>query len=141
LSNLIVAILGNLISSAFSYIFAKLLGGKGSYSKQTAMIAYIFSGTIIISIGTIVLSLPLYVLLPLPIAKIILIAALILINLYGAYSAYKAIKHVHQLSTIRAAAVVPLSIVFGLPGLMYASLLVLGLFAFIFRLSITYTIR
>jgi hypothetical protein len=99
----ISSILGNLITSAIFYIFAKLLGGKGNYSKQTAMLAYVSSGMML-------LLFPFYVLLALPIigglVGGLLNVAISVIGLYGLYSTYRAIKHVHQLSTMRAAAVV-----------------------------------
>ena len=101
----IFAVIGEFILSAIYFVFAKLLGGKGTYAAQTNMLAYITSTFYLISApATIIQIVPC---LGAVVGGIIIFAG----SIYQLYASYKTIKAVHQLSGIKAGLVIILPII------------------------------
>lgn len=96
----ILAVLGWLIGSLVWFVFARLLGGKGSYTAQTYLIALYTAPLIVI---TAVLNI------------IPLVGAILgmLVSLYGLYLLTMAIREAHGFDTVKAALswIIPLVIV------------------------------
>lgn len=85
----VLSVIGWLFSSGVDYIFAKLLGGRGTYEQQTYLISLYVAPISIISA----------VLLLVPVAGLWLSA---LLSLYGLYLVTMALKEAHGYSTGRA---------------------------------------
>ncbi len=100
----IVLVISGFISSIAYFILAKILGGKGGFMQQTLAMALILGGYA-------VLAFPFSALSGIPIVGGILALAALLIGLYNLYNGYLVIKGVHQLSTLKAAAVVLIPLV------------------------------
>lgn len=95
----ILVIIAGFIGSAVYWIFAKILGGRGSFSEQTCGLALVMGGAFL-------LALPFQLLGIIPLLGILFSLVAAVIGLYGFYSEYRVIKAVHSLSSLRAAAVV-----------------------------------
>ncbi|MFA6490126.1 MAG: YIP1 family protein [Candidatus Micrarchaeia archaeon] len=102
----IIYVVMGFVGSAIYFVVAKVLGGKGSYTSQTHILALVMCGTAL-------LTLPFQVLETIPMVGGIFGLATMLIGLYAFYSEYRAIKEVHKLSQIRAIAVVITPIILG----------------------------
>lgn len=100
----IIMVIGTFISSAIYFVFAKLMGGKGSYMMQTL-------GITLISGGTMLLNIPFMVLGIIPCIGAIFSLASLVVSLYALYSEVRMIKAVHQLSTMKAVAVIVLPLI------------------------------
>ena len=111
----IAYIIGGFIDSGVFFILAKILGGKGNYMEQTLGIALICGGMMIVSA-------PFLVLAAIPVIGMLFSLASFAVMAYGLYSQYLLIKKVHQLSSMRAAAVIII------PVLAFLALMVLALF-------------
>lgn len=100
----IIYIVMGFVGSAIYFVIAKVLGGKGSYTAQTHILALVMCGTAL-------LTLPFQVLETIPMVGGIFGLATMLIGIYAFYSEYRAIKEVHKLSQIKAIAVVILPLI------------------------------
>jgi len=119
----IAAVVFGFIASAVYFVFAKILGGKGSFLWQT-------HGMVLVSGGAALLSFPFQLLGSVPLIGILLSLAVLVIGLYGLYSQYRVIKTVHSLSSLRAVAVLilPLLILGVLLVVSLTSIALLGFF-------------
>ena len=91
----ILTVIGLLITSGVYYVFARLLGGKGSYTVQTYMIS-IFTApmTVVISFVLLIAMLETLSLLMLPV--------LVILTLYSVYLSIIALREAHGYSTLKA---------------------------------------
>lgn len=100
----VLYVICGLVGSAVYFVVAKILGGKGSYTLQTNIFALVMCGAAL-------LGLPFQLLGAIPMVGGIFSLATMVISLYALYSYYRAIKGVHQLSQMRAIAVLVLPMI------------------------------
>ena len=116
-----------LFTLALVYASARLLGGRANYAVQSQAVSQVFMGWMsILALFMVAISLLLLIASPFSpyttigtivsfltgIPILLLFAASFLVFLYGLYKIYLAIRAVHNLSTIRAAAVVLVTVAF-----------------------------
>jgi len=99
----VLLVLGGFLCSGVYFVFAKLLGGKGTYATQTYTLALVMGGSIL-------LSAPFQLLGAIPLVGLIFSFGSALVSIYSLYSEYRVIKEVHQLSSGKAIAVILLPI-------------------------------
>jgi hypothetical protein len=103
-AGIILTPIGVFISSGIYFVIAKILGGKGGYMAQTL-------GIVLVSGGIVLLAAPLNLLSAIPCLGFAFALAGAAVALYGLYSQWKMIKKVHEMSGLRAAAVILIPII------------------------------
>ena len=98
-ASIILAPIFAFIYSAVYFVIAKILGGKGGYMAQTL-------GIVLVSGGLILLTAPFQLLSAIPCLGAAFALCTLAFGLYGLYSQWRMIKKVHEMTGMRAAAVI-----------------------------------